>query len=252
MFLQNTCLLSLWQMSEQTQLCMNLRQSFSDIMIYQKHFFLTWEALLYVKVAWFIQIEIQLEHASSKHPKTVGVVESSHRALKPIPKLITIEQWNDWFKYGELATFIYHTSSHSATNCSPTFLFHGHEPVKQLDLRFNKKLSEHFSAKSEYCFALQDAANKKFFWTKFEITEMYCKNRAYYHCKVEAKPLALFSFSLFFEVKNQNLISILRVNRGQFGFLSFVFRQFWQILFIITQKWALITHNASIAFDWDQ
>ena len=44
-------------------------------------------------------LEIQLEHASLKHPQTVGVVERPHSALKRILKLNTTEQWNDSFIY---------------------------------------------------------------------------------------------------------------------------------------------------------
>ena len=75
-------------------------------------------------------LEIQLEHASLKHPQAVGVVERSHSALKRILKLNTNEQWNDWFKYVQLANFIHNTSYHSAIGCSPTVLFHGREPKK--------------------------------------------------------------------------------------------------------------------------
>ena len=146
-------------------------------------------------------LEIQLEHASLKHPQTVGVVERSHSALKRILKLNTNEQWDDWFKYVQLATFIHNTSYHSAIGCSPTVLFHGREPIKPLDLRFNNTLIERFSPYSEYVIALQDAMNKKFSETKFKLTEMYNKYRAYYDCKAEAKPLALFSYSLLLNPK---------------------------------------------------
>ena len=146
-------------------------------------------------------LEIQLDHASLKHPQTVGVVERSHSALKRILKLSTNEQWNDWFKYVQLATLIHNTSYHSAIGCSPTVLFHVREPIKPLDLRFNNTLIERFSPNSEYVIALQDAMNKKFSETRFKLTEMYNKYRAYYDCKAEAKPLALFSYCLLLNPK---------------------------------------------------
>ena len=146
-------------------------------------------------------LEIQLEHARLKHPQTVGVVECSHSALKRILKLNTNEQWNDWFEYVELATFIPNTSYHSAIGCSPTVLFHGREPIKPLDLRFNNTLIERFSPNSQFVIALQDAMNKKFSETKFKLTEMYNKYRAYYDCNAEAKPLALFSYFLLLNPK---------------------------------------------------
>ena len=54
-------------------------------------------------------LEIQLEDASLKQPQT-GVVERSHSALERNLKLNTGEEWNDWFKYALLATFLHNTS----------------------------------------------------------------------------------------------------------------------------------------------
>ena len=106
------------------------------------------------------------------------------------------EQWNDWFLYVQVTTFIHNTSFDSAIGCSPTVLFQGREPIKPLDLRFNNALIEQFSPNSEYVFASQDALIKKFTETKLKLTEIYNKFGAYYDCKAEAKPLALFSHSL--------------------------------------------------------
>ena len=101
-------------MSEQTQLRVNLRQSFF------RHSYLP-KTILFDLGNSFVSellyeltklLEIQLEHASLKHPQTVGVVERSHSALKRILKLNTNEQWNDWFKYIKLATFIHNASYH--------------------------------------------------------------------------------------------------------------------------------------------
>ena len=146
-------------------------------------------------------LENQLEHTSLKHPQKVGVVERSHSAFERILKLNTNEQWNDWFEYVQLATFIHNTSYHSAIGCIPTVLFHGREPIKPLDLRFNNSLIARFSPNSEYVIALQDAMNKKFSETKLKLTETYNKYRAYYDCKAEAKPLALFSYCLLLNPK---------------------------------------------------
>ena len=68
-------------------------------------------------------LEIRHEHASIKHPQTVGAVERSHSALKRILNFNTNEQWNDWYKCISLVTFIHNTSYHFAIGCSPTVLF---------------------------------------------------------------------------------------------------------------------------------
>ena len=60
---------------------------------------------------------------------------------------------------------------------------------------------EQFSTNSVYVIALQDAMNKKFSETKFKLTVIYNKYRAYYDCKAEAKALALFSYCLLLNPK---------------------------------------------------
>ena len=92
----------------------------------------------------------------------MGVIERSHSALKRNLKVKTNEEWNDWFNYVQLATFILNTSYHIAIGCSPTVLFHGREPIKPLDPRFNNIMIERFSPISEYVIALQDAMTRNF------------------------------------------------------------------------------------------
>ena len=55
-------------------------------------------------------LEIHFNHATLKHPQTIGLVERSHGPLKRILKLNTNEQWSDWHKYVPLPTFIHNTS----------------------------------------------------------------------------------------------------------------------------------------------
>ena len=54
-------------------------------------------------------LETQMEHASLKHPQTVGVVERSHSALKRDVELNTIEHWNECFKDVQLVTMLNNT-----------------------------------------------------------------------------------------------------------------------------------------------
>ena len=84
-------------------------------------------------------LEIKTDHASLKHPQTIGVVERSHEALKRILKLNTNESWTTWYKYVDLATFIHNTSYNSSIGCTPSSLFHGREQIKPFDLRFRSQ-----------------------------------------------------------------------------------------------------------------
>ena len=60
---------------------------------------------------------------------------------------------------------------------------------------------ERFFPNSEYVIASQDAMNKKFSKTKLKLTQMYNKYRAFFDCKAEYKPLALFSHCLLLNPK---------------------------------------------------
>ena len=146
-------------------------------------------------------LEIKLEHASLKHPQTVGVVERSHSALKSTLKLNSTEQWNDWYKYVHFAAFIHNTSYHFAIGTSPTALFHGREPLKPLDLRFNNSSLERAQPTTEYVLALQDAMLQNLSEAKSKLTEMYNRYRACYDFKAEAQPLKQFSFCFLLNPK---------------------------------------------------
>ena len=91
-------------------------------------------------------LEIQLKHATLKHPQTIGLDEQSHEPLKRLLKLNTNEQWPDWHKNVPLATFIHNTSYSTSFGCCPSSIFHGTEPTKPLDLRFSTKAMETVTA----------------------------------------------------------------------------------------------------------
>ena len=125
-------------------------------------------------------LDIELKHASLKHPQTIGVVERSHGPLKRILKINSKEPWNDWHKYVPLATFIHNTSYHNSIGCCPTTLFHSREPVKPIDLRFSNKATEAVEVNSDFVTALQDAMLKKFSENKLNLLESYQRYRSYY------------------------------------------------------------------------
>ena len=118
-------------------------------------------------------LEVKLDHATLKHPQTIGAVEHSHGPLKRILKLNTSEQWNDWHKYVPLATFIHNTSYHSAINCCLSTLFHGRDPIKPLDLRFSGRTLVTLEVNSDYVWELQDAMMQKFAMNREQLFSAY-------------------------------------------------------------------------------
>ena len=140
-------------------------------------------------------LEIKLQHASLKHPQSIGVVKRSP-ALKRILKLNTDRKWTTWYKYVDLATFIHNTSYHSSIGCTPSSLFHGREPIKPIDLRFRSHILAQKELTSDYSADLQDSLLEKFSHTKSRLSDAYHKYRTYYDKKAAAKPLVKKEYCL--------------------------------------------------------
>ena len=102
-------------------------------------------------------LDIELQHASLKHPQTVGVVERSLASLKRIIKIHTDEVWTDWYKYVDLTCFIHNTSFHLSIGCTPSQLFHRRLPTKPIDLRFTTTASVPTQITSDYVIELHDS-----------------------------------------------------------------------------------------------
>ena len=141
-------------------------------------------------------LEIKLKHATLKHPHSIGLVERSHAALKRILKLNTNEQWSDWYRYVDLATFIHNTSYYSSIGCTPSLIFHGRQPTKPLDLRFKTNRLQSMKINSDYVSDLQRVMLEKFSETKDKLIQAYHKYRTYYDEKANSKPLTLHEYCL--------------------------------------------------------
>ena len=146
-------------------------------------------------------LEIKIGHATLKHAESVRVVERAHGALKRILKLNTNEQWSNWHKYVPFATYIHNTSYYTSIGCSPTAIFHGREPVKPLDVRFNNKAIKTLDPKSDFVIELQDAMQQKCEENRFSFIESYHKYRTYYDAKANANPLKLHTYCLILNPK---------------------------------------------------
>ena len=151
-------------------------------------------------------LEVKIKHASLKHAQSVGLVERAHGALKRILKLNTNQQWSNWHKYVPLAAYIHNTSYYSSIGCTPTSIFHGREPIKPLDLRFNNTAIKKLDPKSDFVNEMQDAMQRKFAETKSRLINSYHQYRKYYDEKALAHPLKLHSYCFILNPKlmNQN------------------------------------------------
>ena len=80
---------------------------------------------------------ITLKHATTKHAKTIGLLERSRASIKQSLKIETGERRSLWHKYIGIAVLNYNTSYHSSIGCEPSRVFHGRIPYNIYDLKLN-------------------------------------------------------------------------------------------------------------------
>ena len=80
---------------------------------------------------------ITLNHATTKHAQTVGLLEQSHASIKQALKIETGERRSLWHKYVSIAVLNYNTSYHASIGCEPSRVFHGRIPYNILDLKLS-------------------------------------------------------------------------------------------------------------------
>ena len=78
---------------------------------------------------------ITLKRATTKHPRTNGLLERSHASIKQSLKIETGEWRSSWHKYISIAVLNYNTSYHSSIGCEASRVFHGSIPYIILDLK---------------------------------------------------------------------------------------------------------------------
>ena len=76
-----------------------------------------------------------LKHATTKHARTIELVERSHASIKQALKIETGERRSLWQKYINIAVLSYNTSYHTSIGCEPSRVFHGRIPYNVLDLK---------------------------------------------------------------------------------------------------------------------
>ena len=86
-------------------------------------------------------MKIQEQNATVKHPQTIGTLERNHATIKRLLEIHTNRKFSDWHRHLPLTTYVYNTTYHTSTSTTPTQVFHGREPIKPLNARFNGKRS---------------------------------------------------------------------------------------------------------------
>ena len=84
-------------------------------------------------------LEIQINHASTKHAQTTGILERTHASIKTALKRSTSERRSMWHKYVQIAVMNSSTKYHETLGCEPSPVFHGRIPYNVLDLKLGIK-----------------------------------------------------------------------------------------------------------------
>ena len=150
-------------------------------------------------------LEVKLDYATVKHPQTVGSIERTHASLKQYLGIYENQIKRDWHNYVDLAVFVHNTSYHSSIGCTPTYLFHGRQPITPLDLRFNNKVIQNLETKYQFTNALQDRMNEVFSAARDATITAYNKYRHFYDRKASAAPLKKHKFCLLLNPKLTNV-----------------------------------------------
>ena len=91
------------------------------------------------QIAQTQDIRIRIDHASTKHAQTIGILERTHASVKSSLKISTGERRSMWHKYVQIAVMNYNTSYHESLGCEPTTVFHGRIPYNILGIKLGLK-----------------------------------------------------------------------------------------------------------------
>ena len=76
---------------------------------------------------------ITLQHATTKHAQTIGMLERTHASLQKTLKIETGEISSMWLKNVNITVLNYNTPYQTSIGCEPSRVFHGRVPYQVLD-----------------------------------------------------------------------------------------------------------------------
>ena len=142
-------------------------------------------------------LEGKLEYVTVKHSQTIGSLERTHASLKQYLGVYKHKIKHDWHNYVDLAVFVHNTSYHASIGCTPTFSFHGRQPITPLVLRFNNKTLQNLETRYTFTRGLQDKMNEVFSAARDATISPYNKYCNFCDRKASVLPLKKHQYCLF-------------------------------------------------------
>ena len=149
-------------------------------------------------------LDIRINHASTKHAQTIGILERTHASLKTSLKISTGERRSMWHKYVQIAVMNYNTSYHESLGCEPTTVFHGGIPYNILDIKLGLKPNCEKDHNEELTDQLQKQINEIHQAAKENLMLSYLKYKQYYDKKATATPLKVNDYCYVLNPKADN------------------------------------------------
>ena len=132
---------------------------------------------------------ITVNHATTKHAQTIGLLERSHASIKQALKIETGERRSLWHKYVSIAVLNYNTSYHASIGCEPSRVFHGRIPYNFLDLKMGIRPQKIPPPDSQIAQDVLEQTEIIFQDVRKNAMQAYIKYKAYYDRKANASKL---------------------------------------------------------------
>ena len=126
---------------------------------------------------------ITLQHTTTKHAQTIGLLERSHASIKQALKVETGERRSLWDKDVNIAVFNYNTSYHTSFGCEPSRVFHGRFPYSFLDLKLGIPPQQPPIPTSQFAQDVLDQTAMIYLDVRRNAMKTYIKYNAYYDKK---------------------------------------------------------------------
>ena len=123
---------------------------------------------------------ITLQHATTKHAQTIGMLERTHASLKKTLKIGTVERRSMWYKYVNLAVLSYNISYKTSIGCEPSRVFHGRVPYNVLDLKMGIRPQRIHTPNSQNAVDVLKQTEVIFHDVRKNTMKAYIKYKAYY------------------------------------------------------------------------